>query len=196
MMGDDNHFKTGDAQGRVACRTSLPVAMLIELDSALMEAFAVIQALRKRNRASELIKFPPLPSCFSESLVIAAAPRLFGAEWQAGYGGNECDVLLRSAAGMRKRVEVKATGRHAFQELKGKDLQADILVWVRFGCRYETGHGSIQISVLENPGRYIQRACRLDTVRFQKIPGVAANQRVLTFATLPELLSIQTSDGG
>jgi hypothetical protein len=171
-------------------RKPLPIDALLEPDAALIEAFGAITALRRRSPAAALVQYPPLPSPFSESLVIQAAPRLFGAEWRASYG-NDCDLLLQTDSGLRKRVEVKATGRRAFQELKAKDLKADFLVWVRFGRRYELGNGPIEISVLENPGRYIRQPCRLDTTRFERIDGVAANQRVITFNSLADLLCEQ-----
>lgn len=170
-------------------RKPLPVETLLELDAALIEAFGAITALRKRSSAARLVQYPPLPSPFSESLVIAAAPKLFGVEWEADYG-SDCDVILETNLGLRRRVEVKATGGRAFQELKDKDLRADFLVWVRFGRRYEIGSGSIQICVLANPGHYIPRPCRLDTARFERIPGVAVNQRLLMFNSLAELLSV------
>lgn len=169
-------------------RKPLPLETLLELDAALIEAFGAITAVRKRSPAAGLIQYPPLPSPFSESLVIAAAPILFGPEWRAAYGGTDCDVVLETNSGARRRVEVKATGRHAFQELKEKDLRANFLVWVRFGRRYEIGSGPIQLCVLENPGHYIPRPCRLDTVRFERIVGVAANQRLLSFSSLADLL--------
>jgi hypothetical protein len=112
---------------------------ILQLDVALVRAFRTIRELREELPAAQYIKFPPLPSIFSESIVIAAAPRIFGPEWTARYGGAASDVLIANDLGEERRVEVKATGKHAFQELKAKDLKADFLVWVRFGRRFELG---------------------------------------------------------
>jgi hypothetical protein len=169
-------------------RVPLSPDEIVQLDDALVRAFRTIQELREQIPAAKHIKSPPLPSIFSESIVIAAAPRLFGAQWAARYGGSECDVLIENGSGEVKRVEVKATGEHAFQELKAKDLSADILVWVRFGRRFNEGHGPIEIAILCNPSRFIPDPCRLDTRRFEKRLGSPDCLKVLSFESLQTLL--------
>jgi hypothetical protein len=161
---------------------------ILDLDAALIEAFRTIRALRARFSAAKHIKYPPLPSVFSESIVIAAAGKLFGDEWKARYGGAECDVILENTAMQQRRVEVKATGEHAFQEFKAKDLRADVLVWVRFGRRFQDGTGRIEIALLENPGLVITGPCRLDTARFERRLGSAAGVKLFSFESLDELL--------
>jgi hypothetical protein len=169
-------------------RTPLGPDEIIQLDAALIRAFKTIQDLRERISVARHIKSPPLPSLFSESIVIAAAPRLFGSEWSASRGGATCDVLLENRQGETRRVEVKATGEHAFQEFKPKDLKADFLVWVRFGRRFHLGHGPIEIAILSQPSRFIPTACRLDTVRFERRVGRSDSLKVITFASLNALL--------
>ena len=161
---------------------------ILQLDAALIRAFRTIQELREELPAARHIKFPPLPSIFSESIVIAAAPRIFGPGWTARYGGAACDVLIESDQGEERRVEVKATGVHAFQELKAKDLRADFLVWVRFGRRFESGQGPIEIAILSNPSQFIPAACRLDTARFERRVGSTDALRTLSFDSLEALL--------
>jgi hypothetical protein len=87
------------------------------------------------------------------------------------------------------KVEVKATGQHAFQELKDKDLRADVLVWLRFGRRLELGTGPIEAAVIEGPGKYIHRQCRLDVRRFEAVAGILAAQKVFRFDSLAAMLS-------
>jgi hypothetical protein len=161
---------------------------VLQLDAALVEAFQLISSLRSRNEAARHIKFPPLPSIFSESIVIAAAGRIFGAQWIATFGGHECDIRLEDERGQRKLVEVKATGANAFQELKAKDLRADVLVWVRFGDRFQRGDGPIEIVALNNPHLVIPSPCRLDTIRFERLVGHSSALSVFRFASLSELL--------
>lgn len=169
-------------------RVPLVSEEILQLDSALMRAFRMIQELREELPAARHIKFPPLPSIFSESIVIAAASRIFGPGWIARYGGSACDVMIENGQDEEKRVEVKATGAHAFQELKAKDLKANFLVWVRFGRRFESGRGPIEIAVLSNPSRFIAEACRLDTARFEKRIGATDALRTLSFESLESLL--------
>jgi hypothetical protein len=169
-------------------RAPLSPAEILELDAALIRAFCTLQELRQELPAARHIKSPSLPPIFSESIVIAAAPRLFGSEWKARYGGRVCDVLIQNRCGKQRRVEVKATGMHAFQEFKAKDLMADFLVWVRFGQRFNSGEGPIEIAILSDPSQFISGTCRLDTARFEKRIGSSGSLRVLTFDSLEALI--------
>lgn len=181
----------GSARKARASRTRAPLTRseIAELDAALLQAFQTIHNLRQTLVAAKHIKFPPLPPVFSESLVIVAAQRIFGEEWNARYGGKECDVVIQNAAGDTKRVEVKATAEHGFQEFKAKDLRADVLVWVHFGTRFQGGTGPIEITLLSQPGRVIDAPCRLDQSRFRTKIGADADVRMLRFARLEDLLN-------
>jgi hypothetical protein len=166
----------------------LLVEEILQLDAALMRAFRTIRELREELPAARHIKAPPMPPIFSESIVIAATPRIFGSGWKGGYGGAICDVLIENAEGERRNVEVKATGEWAFQEIKVKDLKADFLVWVRFGRRFNLGHGPIEIAILSAPSKFIPAARRLDTARLEKLLGSNDSLRTLSFDSLNELL--------
>lgn len=170
-------------------REPLAPADIFELDRALTNVFRMIREIRELNPVASHIKFPSLPAVFSESIVIAAATVLFGPGWKCRYGGTECDVILESTDGAQtKRVEVKATGHHSFQELKAKDLQADVLVWVRFGRRYEIGGGAIEVAIIQDPGKYVSSPRRLDVNRLNAIPGITSSQKVLCFQSIEELI--------
>lgn len=126
----------------------------------------------------------------SESIAIAATPLLFGPDWRGNYGGSSSDLLVENGTDHRRlRVEVKATGRHAFQEFKDKDLQADVLLWIRFGTRLEAGSGPIEVAVIERPGKYIRTQRRLDVRRLEAIPGIREAQKVLRFDRLDSMLA-------
>ncbi len=150
-----------DGEVRVKRRQPLTREEILNLDHALMGVTA-IHTFRESNTVACHIKFPPMPSIFSESIAIAATPILFGREWTGYYGGRTSDLTLKHCvSGRSLRVEVKATGRHAFQELKEKDLLADALIWIRFGRRYELGAGTIEVAVVENLSRYVKKCiCR------------------------------------
>ncbi len=193
-MGSGDEKDSSNRQARQRAREPLTTEEILELGSSLTEVFRAIRTMHERKRVAKYIKYPPLPSVFSESIVIAATPTLFGATWTARFGGTLCDLVLRTGEDLdEKRVEVKATGRHAFQELKEKDLQADFLVWLRFGRRFETGSGPIEVAILEAPGRYIAKPRRLDVTRFEAIRGVVDNQKLFRFDSLEDLLNGRTS---
>jgi len=187
---DSHTGKPSDRRKRTSPKGRIPLSLdeIVQLDAALVRAFQTIRDLREEMPGARHIKSPPLPSIFSESIVIAAASRLFGSEWTARYGGAKCDVLIENGHGEAKRVEVKATGEHAFQEFKAKDLRADYLVWVRFGRRFNLGQGPIVIAILSDPFRFIPNACRLDTARFEKRVGCTNSLKILSFDSLEALL--------
>jgi len=170
-------------------RKPLTVPEILDLQAALMEVFRTIRDLRARSAATRYIKFPPLPSIFSESIVIVTTPALFGSGWKGRYGGSVADVIIENAVtASALKVEVKATGKHAFQELKDKDLRADALVWLRFGRRLELGNGPIEAAIIEAPGKYIRKQCRLDVRRFEAVAGILEAQRVFRFDSLAAML--------
>jgi hypothetical protein len=178
-------------------RDPLTAPQIIELDRALAEVFRIIRDMREHTPVARHIKFPSLPAVFSESIVIAATPALFGPDWRCEYGGNECDIILENVNdGLTKRVEVKATGQHALQELKAKDLRADVLIWIRFGRRYELGSGSIEVAVIESPGKYIAKPRRLDVNRLHEIPGIIESQKILRFESIEQLLGCNDNSPG
>jgi len=155
-----------------------------------MEVFRTVRELKSRIAAARYIKFPPVPSMFSESIAIATTPLLFGSGWKARYGGHEADVIAENlTTRCSLKVEVKATGQHAFQELKVKDLQADVLIWFRFGNRFESGAGPIEVAVFDSPGRYVTSQCRLDVRRFEAIPGIQKAQKMFRFESLGAMLA-------
>ncbi len=170
-------------------RHPLTTEEIIELDDALIKAFKAHWALKSRIPAARYIKFPQVPSILSESLVIATAHKLFGPGWQATFGGSLSDVKLSDRAERTRRVEVKSTARHGFQELKKKDLLADTLVWVHFGKRFdEGGSGAIRIVILDNPGNHISEPVRLDIPRLMKRVGTSSDLREVEVTSLKEFL--------
>lgn len=195
MSSTRQHASSSQANHGVAKgRKPLTVLEILELEAALMEVFGTIRELKERSPAARYIKFPPLPAVLSESIAIAITPTLFGADWRGRYGGSAADMIIENlATRSARRVEVKATGQHAFQELKDKDLRADVLIWFRFGRRLELGEGEIGAAVLECPGKYIVSQRRLDVRRFEAIPGVRESQKVFRFESLAAMLAPPTT---
>ena len=77
-------------------REPLTANQIIELDHALAEVFRMIRDIREQMPVARHIKFPSLPAVFSEFIVIAATPVLFGPGWKCQYGGSECDIIMEN----------------------------------------------------------------------------------------------------
>lgn len=171
--------------------TILTRSDVLELEKAIFSTFAAQKSIRMANEFAKLIKFPGIPSVFSENIVLLAAHKLFPQykHYNASLGGRVADIILSPPKGSAVskgvtpivKIEVKATANRGTLELKERDVQADVLVWVSFGNRFEGGRGPITVYVLSNPK---------ESERVQKIAGrvaklehfIAAAQRSPGFA--------------
>jgi hypothetical protein len=135
-------------------RTLLTYAEMVDLDRALTEAYRAHELLRERFPMARLISRPAIPAPLSESLVAHAAPAIFGPGASAAYGGTQADLVVHRNGAAPAFVEVKATGSGEFQEIKPRDLAADVLVWVAFGSRYVADVREINLYVLPRPSRF------------------------------------------
>ncbi len=131
-----------------------PYLRWCKADQALLAAYRMHAQLRDDYPMARRISRPGIPAPLSESLVAAAAPHIFGSAASISYGGTAADLIVDAGGASPAYVEVKATGSGEFQEIKARDLAADVLVWVAFGRRYELGHGPIDVFVLTRPQRF------------------------------------------
>jgi hypothetical protein len=146
-------------------RALLTAREISDLDAALMAAYRKHEELRAEIPAASFIARPPIPAVLSESLVGYSAQWLFGDAYVAAFGGTAADLIVRSSFGDQLLVEVKATGVGEFQEIKPRDLVADVLVWVAFGGRYVNAWGPTEIYVLPDPSRFEQPTTRSGAVK-------------------------------
>jgi hypothetical protein len=127
---------------------------VIEVDRALSAVYSEYARLRELRPAARHIHRPGIPSIFSESLIAGAASAILGEDATAGFGGSAADLRVIRAGKPDLLVEVKASGKHGWQEIKERDLERDFFVWVAFGDRYESGEGPIDVFALPEPSRY------------------------------------------
>jgi hypothetical protein len=61
-------------------RKPLSPREIIEIDRALVDVFASHRDIKNRIPAARYIKYPQIPAIFGESVVIAAAGKLYGTD--------------------------------------------------------------------------------------------------------------------
>ncbi len=136
---------------------------VLDLEAAMIATFSAQIAVRATHPLAKRIKFPGVPASFSENIVLLAASKLFPkcSNCTAHFGGKRADIILFPApcgaatpsaplpSGLA--VEVKATASRGTLELKNRDVQADFLVWLAFGNRFEGGGDPIIVNVVPNP---------------------------------------------
>lgn len=146
-------------------RALLTAQEISDLDAAMMAAYRRHDELRAKIPAASFIARPPIPAVLSESLVGYSAHWLFGDGYVATFGSTQADLIIRRPPGDQLLVEVKATGSGEFQEVKPRDLVADVLAWVAFGRRYLDARGPTNVYVLPDPGRFEPPTTRSSVVK-------------------------------
>ena len=75
---------------------------------------------------------------------------------------------MKNTAGTLK-VEVKGTGKNAFQFLSQKDISAHYLVWVHFGNLFSLRKGdTVTVVTVDRPSQYFTRPQKIDLKRLRK----------------------------
>jgi hypothetical protein len=159
-------------------RQILSIEQLRDLDQALIAVYAQFTQLRERHPAAQQISRPGIPSIFSESLVAHASPLLFGKGARGQLAGPDADLRV-SAPEIPDRLA----------EVKERDLQRDLFIWVAFGHRYEKGSGAIDIYVLGEPTSYLPPRRKITLGVF--LAGVENLDcfRAISFSDIEEMLN-------
>jgi hypothetical protein len=180
--------------GSSSSRRLLSVSELLDLDAALIEAYRKHRTLCKDHPIAQgKISRPAIPSAFSESLTAYFVACFYGDGSSATYGGRASDLLVLTAGGGVRTVEVKASGVSRFQELKERDLAADALVWVDFGSRYVEGHGPVTFHHLPRPRRFAASSRKLTLDVFLRTAPQLDGFQSITVADIEALLTDETN---
>ncbi len=128
------------------------------LADLLRSVFSRIAEIRRDNPLARHIQFPKTPCILSESLAIHLLrwgdilPDLTGCSFN--LGGKRADIVAERL-GETKTIEVKATGKSAFQNFVAKDVDADYVIWIHFGDYFlASGEKNLRAFVLREPRRY------------------------------------------
>jgi len=139
-------------------RRILTLHEMRDLVGLLRSVFSRIAEIRRDNRLARHIQFPKIPSILSESLVVHLLrsgdilPDLSG--YSFSLGGKRADILAERP-GETKTIEVKATGKSAFQNFVAKDVDANYIIWIHFGDYFAgAGKKTLRAFVLREPKRY------------------------------------------
>jgi hypothetical protein len=147
-----------ESRAKKSGRRVLSKDELLDLSDLLRLASSQIAQLRRDNPLAQHIQFPKIPSILSESLVVHLLesgdilPDLAG--FRFTFGSKRADVIAEKN-GDARTIEVKATGKSAFQNFVAKDAQANYIIWIHFGG-YFTGSANpaLRAFVLRKPSRY------------------------------------------
>lgn len=170
-------------------RRILSAEEILGIDQALIAVHAEYARLRARLPAAHYISRPGIPAIFSESLVARAIGPILGQTASADFGGTEADLRVEVAGQADQLVEVKASGGHGWQEIKRRDLERNLFVWVAFGERFERGSGAIEVYALPEPHRYRPTRRKLTLPVFLAGARLLSGFRVIRFDGTEEMLA-------
>ena len=134
--------------------------------SLLRDVFGYLDHLRVQDPLAKHIQYPKLPSLLSESIVLnslkegALLPELATASF--AFGGRRADIMAQLPDGNEQTIEVKATGKSAFQYFGKKDIGCDFLVWVNFGTYFHARETQpVEACVIHQPSRYFRQPLKV-----------------------------------
>jgi len=149
------------------------------LSDLLKNVFLHIIELRGNNTLAQYVQFPKIPPYLSESMIIhlikdgIILPEISRKLSHIGFGGSVADVLVKLLDNNNEiKVEVKATGKSAFQKFGVNDINADYLIWVHFNEFFlNKNQKTIEIFIIKDPSRYISKPDKITLSRLLSIVG-------------------------
>lgn len=154
-------------------RALLNIPEIKELNIQVRKVFAYIQNLKKEELIAQYINNPKIPAILTESLAIhlikagKIIPELKDANLK--FGGKIADVLAAHDKKVLK-IEVKSTGKSAFQNFGEKDIAADYLIWIHFNTFFEGDKNiPIEIYTIENPAQYFDKSMKITLVKLHQM---------------------------
>lgn len=151
--------------------TKKEVKELLEL---LLATFDYLKDLKSKYQLAEYIQFPKIPPRLSESIVmhLIGENRLLPSNIRdVDFGGSRSDLIAITDSNDEILVEVKSTGKSAFQYLGKKDISTDLLVWVHFGDFFLGNETAMEILIVRNPSRYFDEPVKISLPKFKEKIG-------------------------
>jgi hypothetical protein len=88
------------------------------------------------------------------------------------FGGRKCDISIKTNSGQQIKIEVKATGKSAFEYFGEKDISADYLVWVSFGDFFlNTTKNPVDVLVVKTPSNYFKKPIKITLSKLKESIG-------------------------
>lgn len=158
-----------------------------ELIVLLKQVFLYIQELKEKESCASYIQYPKIPKVLSESLCYYfLKEKLILAHLSIQeiiINNNIADLILKTN-GKDIKVEVKATGISAFQNLGIKDINADYLIWIHFDSYFfKNSSDSVEIFIIENPSQYFPAPIKITLKELQKRVPLVTKQ-IIDISTL------------
>lgn len=170
-------------------RQPLNRAQILQAEEALIKAFRSVSTIRRDyGEAGALVQLPRIPPLISESIVywmLKSRPDLITLDFRK----SGRDLIGTATDGSVIPIEVKATGRQAFQHFGEKDITSKWLFWVHFQRYFEEKEDPIMVYLFREVGNEFLASGRVTLSKvLAKIPQ-DRQEIVLESESISDLLS-------
>jgi hypothetical protein len=168
-------------------RTLLSLDEIKELCEIVSNVFSYIKNLKDEKELSKHIQYPKIPSILSESIIIhlIREGRLLNelTRSRINFGGRVADIITESNP--IKKIEVKATGKSAFEYFGEKDIVSDYIIWVHFAESFiNNNFSNIEIFTIRNPRKYFNETIKITLNKLQEMVGNGLEKIILNLNDL------------
>lgn len=146
---------------------------ITDLVNVLSEVFDDITNKKQKIKIASHIQYPKLPPSLTESICIhlikkkIILPEL--SSYVINFGGNISDIIAINKTDAKK-IEVKSTGKTAFQYVGPKDISADYLIWIHFDKAFlENNFDKILVIIVKNPSQFLKYPQKITLDRLRKL---------------------------
>ena len=147
------------------------------------EVTGLIQSIKRNFKANDdqraidplarHIQYPKIPSILSESIVfhLIKDKKILTDLTVLEITSNHkiADIVLHTQGGLKK-VEVKSTGKNAFQYFGEKDIKADYLIWLHFNTLFVSEEiDFFEVFLIKNTSNYFSIPVKINLKNVLKI---------------------------
>lgn len=139
-----------------------------ELIKLLKVVFGFLKDLKQKNILAEKIQYPKIPSMLSESIIShlikenKILKELKEVTKEVVFGGRTADLIVKIRPNSEFKIEVKSTGKSAFEYFGEKDIKANYLIWMHFDDFFiEETIEPIFVYVISNPAQYFKAPTKI-----------------------------------
>ncbi len=157
------------------------------LSQSLKRSFKYLTDQRTSDVLAKYIQFPKIPPILSESLVarLITNKKILSdlAVDKIVINHAQADLVIVTPS-HKIMVEVKSTGKSAFQNIGEKDIRSDYLIWVHFNTFFtEEKLDSFEVFIIKHPKRYFTKPTKINLADVKKkIPNLYSY--IFSFADL------------
>lgn len=161
---------------------------ITDLVSVLSEVFDDITNKKQKTKIARYIQYPKLPPSLTESICVHLIKKKIIlselSDYTVSFGGILSDIMAINES-ETKKIEVKSTGKTAFQYVGPKDISADYLVWIHFDKAFlENNFDNILVITVKNPSQFLKNPQKITLDKLRKLVNGQSYEKYFSIHSL------------